>query len=165
MRVKAIVQWAALLALAAMGLTVSSVFACDPITEESTGVSIVCAPRLWIAPSPTVTPTPGVVAVAANLPRGDSPSSALSATDTWQTLAPGARVWYRLDRVQRSNLKVWLDAYGQKGISMAIYSPEQANTLSVNTKPKGHGAYNRHEPSHDLMWPVSLPWGERGTRW
>ena len=103
------------------------------------------------APKPVVVPTP-------IQPKGDAPSSAKTITDTWQTLNPGAVHWYRIDNDKNFYLNVYIDDNGASGITLSLFSPDQANDLSVDLQPKGRGAPVKNEP-HDLLWKGSFATG------
>lgn len=102
-------------------------------------------------------PTPVVVAKAAVVtptpvrPKGDSPQSARPISQDWETIGPKGVVWYRIDNGNNYFLEFWLDANGTRNISFSIFSPDQANDLSVATKPKGVGSFDKYS-GHDLIW-------------
>ncbi len=85
-------------------------------------------------------------------PKGDSPFSAMTMTDQWQTIEAGARQWYKIDNGNNFYLDVWLDAYGRGNLTLAMYAPEQTNHLSPDLPPKGRGGPVKNEPTHDLYW-------------
>jgi hypothetical protein len=103
-----------------------------------------------------IVPTPAVVAKAAATPtrvqpKGDSPQSARAISQDWETIAPHGVVWYRIDNGNNYFLEFWLDANGTRNITFSIFAPEQANDLSVATKPKGVGSFDKYS-GHDLFW-------------
>lgn len=112
--------------------------------------------QIAVSPKPTAVPTPAALAR-----RGAGPSDALDITDTWQTMDPGGRVWYRIgEGMNPQHLEVWLDAYGRPGMAFSVYSPEQMYGVSwPNTPPKGKGTYNKTMPTHDLTWTGQSPAG------
>lgn len=115
-------------------------------------------PRVSAASGPTATPT-------LDPRRGDSPYSALEMTDTWKKLASGASLWFKAGKETSYPLRgsVWVDApvdeNGRRGLSLAIYSPEQVNDLNALTIPKGRGSYNKIEPRSALFWKGGSPNG------
>jgi hypothetical protein len=161
MKVTGIVQSFILLALALV-LVTPTAFACDPDDEvvSCRDQRRVARPRAEPKPVAMSKAAPKPVATSvANARRGGSPYDALAPTDSWQTLEAGASVWYKMgDGIDRQHLDIWLDAYGKGGIGFAVYAPDQMNDLSSNP-PKGRGAYNKAEPSHDLYWSGQAPAG------
>jgi hypothetical protein len=108
---------------------------------------------------PTPVPTKVSVAAAAPQPKGDSPFTAMPVTGATYTLEPGRVHWYKIDNGNNFFLNVWLEAGGRGGITLALYAPEQANGLSVDTQPKGRGAPVKNEPTVDLLWKGSYATG------
>jgi hypothetical protein len=111
---------------------------------------------IQLAVAKVVPPTPALVARAVATPtrvqpKGDSPQSARGITQDWETVGPNGVVWYRIDNGNNYFLEFWLDANGTRNITFSIFSPEQTNDLSVATKPKGVGAFDKYS-GHDLFW-------------
>ncbi len=96
---------------------------------------------------PTVQPTTVAVAVVKPKP-GINPETAVEPNGTWEFISPNATHWYRMNDAGLE-LRIWLDANGQRGLSLAIYGPDQRDLYG---KPVGRGAFNKFEPSHDLYW-------------
>jgi hypothetical protein len=97
--------------------------------------------------TPTLAPTatPGL--------RGDSPDHALDITGNWTTIEPGASVWYKTPNSDGYRvIDLWLDTTAPNALGLSLFSPDQADGLSVNTKPIGRGSFNKGEPSHALTW-------------
>jgi hypothetical protein len=105
--------------------------------------------------TPTTTATPNK--------KGDSPFSAQEMTDTWQKLASGASIWFKFGRETSFPMggSVWLDASvdenGRRGISLAVFSPDQSNDLNSATTPKGRASYDWAQPGHALFWKGQSP--------
>ena len=124
------------------------------------GISEECPPP-FLPPRVVKTPTPVRAPVTVPLtgtvtakvqPKGDSPYTARTMTGEWETIAPGGQVWYRIDNENNFYLDVWMDTYGQSGVTFAVYSPPQLNNLSAATTPKGRSAAIKTDPSHDWWW-------------
>jgi hypothetical protein len=140
MKAKGMVRCSLLLALALILLTASYAFGCIPDDE----IPDRCGKL------PKATPEQRPVALAAPSkpqPRGDSPATAIEPTGTWQFIGPYTSVWYKMNDAGLQ-LEIWLDAYGQSGLSMAIYAPDQKDLYG---KPIGRGTFSRFQP-HDLFW-------------
>ncbi len=94
----------------------------------------------------------------ADAPRGTGPGDPLMVTGNWQTIAPNASLWFYFDYSgYRSNIMAELDANGTPNLSLAVFTPQQANawTQDPETKPVGWGT--RQNPAsaeavHDLVW-------------
>lgn len=137
-----------LLPLVLLTLTVSSVSACVP-SEDSDSI---CTTWRIKPPTPTSAPVAAVLSVA-NVPRGDSPASALDITDTWQSIAPGANVWYKTPYSDGYRIiELQVDSPTQNALGLSIFSPEQTDGLWLNTKPVGRGMFNKGQPQHALTW-------------
>lgn len=106
-------------------------------------------PTRIVVKTPVAKATPTVKAT----PRGDSPYSARTMTGEWETIPPGGQVWYRIDNGNNFFLDIWMDTYGKPGVVFSVYSPEQANDLSVSTPPKGRSAPSKE--GHDWGWKGS----------
>lgn len=151
MKRKLVLMGAFLFALAILW-KIPSVWACEPDAETPT----MCHTYKLFPPIPT--PAPMALSVPAKpvkpVPQGTSPFDAMDITNAWQTLAGGARRWYKIDNGDNFSLDVWLDANGRSGVTFAAYAPEQLNQLATNLDipPKGRGAPLKQDPSHDLMW-------------
>jgi hypothetical protein len=106
-----------------------------------------------------VTPT---VTTTLSVKRGDSLFSALDMSDTWQKLAPGASLWFKAGKETSYPVRgsIWIDApvdeNGRRGLSLAIYAPEQLNDLNAATPAKGRGSYERLSQVA-LFWKGSSP--------
>ncbi len=151
-----------MLAVLVLALTVSQVFACEP--EEEGARCTFTRPNAVQTRSPLaraavsiVQPTPMPAPVAA-VKRGRGPGDAIDPGDKWDTIQPGATVWYKMDRPRNSNLTVWLDANGNPGVQMAIYSPEQIADLGT-VPPKGRATPNKLDNRHDQWWVGQSPSG------
>ncbi len=109
----------------------------------------------WIPrpqPAPTSTPTP-VAPKVVNIPNGDSPTTARDIAGTWQSIPPGGSVWYKTPYSDGYRvLDLWLDTTAQNALGLSLFSPDQTDGLSPNTKPIGRGSFNKGEPSHALTW-------------
>jgi len=142
------VRFSVLFALGLGAITFSSVAACEANSDND----FQCATRRILPP----TPTPSAVALVSNapafVPRGGSPLDAMDVKDEWHDLAPGAVHWYKIDNGNNLLLDVWLDSKPSGGVTLAAFSPEQTNGLSVATPPKGRAAPVKTEPSHDIFW-------------
>ena len=103
-------------------------------------------------PRPTVAPSPSPTRANANQPKGDSPFTAREMTGEWQTLAGNSQLWYRINNENNFYLNVWMDTYARPGIGFAVFSPEQAQNLNAVTPPKGRGAQQVSDRTHDLWW-------------
>ncbi len=138
-------------------------------TLEPTVTSTI-APTLTPTSVPTVrrTATPNshatpTITATLNAKRGDSPFSALEMTDAWQKLTPGASLWFKAGQEASYPIRgsIWIDApvdeNGRRGLSLAIYAPEQINGLNAATTPKGRGSYEKTQPSHALFWKGGSP--------
>ncbi len=115
-----------------------------PVVPIQLFVAKVAPPTPVAVAKAVVTPTPV-------RPKGDSPQSARPISQDWETVGPNGVVWYRIDNGNNYFLEFWLDANGTRNITFSIFSPEQANDLSVATKPKGVGAFDKYS-GHDLFW-------------
>ena len=71
---------------------------------------------------------------------------------------PGSVHWYKIDNGKNFYLDVYIDANGASDITLAMFSPEQTNALSVDLPPKGRGGIVKNEP-HDLIWKGSYATG------
>ncbi len=108
-------------------------------------------PRATRVPTPVATLTASTV-VTKTQPKGDSPYTARIMTGEWETIQPGAQIWYRIDNGNNFYLDVWMDTYGRPGVTFVVFSPEQAHNLSATTTPKGRSAAIKSDPTHDWWW-------------
>lgn len=124
------------------------------------GIGEACPPP-FLPPRAVKTATPITTTATAPLtstvtaktqPKGDSPYTARTMTGDWETIDPKASIWYRIDNENNFFLDVWMDTYGQPGVTFAVYSPDQINNLSATTVPKGRSAAIKSDPSHDWWW-------------
>jgi hypothetical protein len=160
MKFKIMLYCSILFAVALGGVTASRAWACVPSGDETLSCIFVhpARPKVTAAVT-TVKATPAPVAVV-SAAHGTGPSDAPEAKDAWETIGPNTTVWYKIGGgIDRQHLDVWLDAYGKPSISFAVYSPEQMSDWSPATPPKGRGASNRADPSHDLFWTGQAPAG------
>lgn len=153
MKLKAVLA-GILFLLLTIALRVPLASACEP-----SDLDVHCAVRQMPRRTPTRARTLSVV--AKNVPRGDSPANALEMQDAWRTLDPGASVWYKTDDSSGFRaLRIWLDANGRGGLSLAIFSPDQMEGVYSIAKPIGRGTFNKLDPSHDLLWSSDYArWG------
>ncbi len=161
MRTRLLLQISTMLAVAVLALTVSQVFACSP-EEDGAGCTFARpnavqtrAALARAAASVQAAPKPAPVAA---VKRGLGPGDAIDPADKWDTIQPGATVWYKMDRPQNSHLELWLDANGNPGIKMAIYSPDQIADLGT-VQPKGRATPNKLDNRHDQWWVGQSPSG------
>lgn len=115
-------------------------------------LGLIVAFALLIAPS----------VFAAN-PTGAGPHDPLMVSNTWQSLAPNASLWFYFDYTgDRSKIDVTLEANGAKNVQMAVFTPEQGKNWAqdpVNTKPVGLGTEAGDQTSmgiYDLNWRGSF---------
>ncbi len=159
MRTRLLLKISTMLAVVVLALTVSQVFACNPDDEGSrctfTRPNTV-ATRAALARA-AAQPTPKPAPVAA-VKRGNGPADAIDPADAWDTIQPGASVWYKVDRPQNSSLTVWLDANGNSSVQMAIYSSDQIADLGT-VPPKGRATPNKLDNRHDQWWVGQSPSG------
>ncbi len=153
MKALRIVRLAVVLALGLAFLTNISPAAACVLASESDSVCGSWQVRL-AQPKP---PLRDVVALAkpvaiAYAPQGGSPNDGLAPNDTWLRLDANSSIWYKIDNGDNFYLDLWLDAYGKSGVTLSVFSPEQANGLSVDTMPKGRGAPSKSDLSHDIFW-------------
>ncbi|MBI4785978.1 MAG: hypothetical protein HY782_02900 [Chloroflexi bacterium] len=161
MRFKVFLYGSCLLVVIALLRIPLPAFACEPNDADPTRCAnwrtpraLPTVPKVAVAPKPTA--VPAVVAVN----RGAGPHDALDISDAWQTLDPGASIWYKIGSgINRQRLEVWLDAWGKSGIAFAAYSPEQMGDWSPATPAKGRGTPNRADARHDLWWVGQAPAG------
>ena len=121
------------------------------------GISEACPPPFLpprVVKTATLIPTPitSTAVISKTQPKGDSPYTAREMTGNWETLAPQASVWYRVNNENNFYLDVWMDTYGRPGVTFAVYSPEQMNNLSAATVPKGRSAAIKTDTTHDWWW-------------
>lgn len=119
----------------------------------------------WTTPTaaPTASPTRAVAAatpasrsvsqqVAVNVatiplpaapgaPSGDSPLTAIPASDAWRMISPGASVWYKVGK-GGDHIDVFLDASPLQGLAMRVFSPSNLD------RPIGQGSLERGR----LVW-------------
>ncbi len=160
---KSIILTSLLSAVVLLLATSLSTFGCVPVDESPSK----CA-KIPRQPSKTVAaaiakPQPTAVKVAVVLPKGTSPADAIPVADAWQQIAPGAKVWYKIDIGNFNHvLDIWLDANRVGGVEFAVYSNYQADQgLSETMTPTGRGSNNRFY-SNDLRWTGRAP---RGGIW
>ncbi len=145
-----------------LAIPVSSAAACNPFDFDAPADALWCEVRARTPIPATPTPAPIVIAkpVAASVPRGkdtsatatrggDSPANALEVNSNIQTIDPGGRLWYKIGN-DGMHIDVWVETYGQAGLSFAVYAPNQ-DLQSPDVKPKGLGTFSNSEPSI-LRW-------------
>jgi hypothetical protein len=81
------------------------------------------------SPAPPVTSPAPLTAQA-----GGSPSDPMIATDSWQTLGAGGRVWYLIGS-GGVHMDVFLEAKPPDGMTLEVYAPGQLD------QPIGHGTF------------------------
>jgi hypothetical protein len=94
-------------------------------------------PVIVIPPNPA--PAQSNVLPANNPPpvsSGASPSNALMAAGSWETLGAGAAVWYRIGN-GGVHMDVFLDAIPMSNVSMQVFAPNQFH------KPIGYGTLSK----------------------
>lgn len=160
MRTRLLFKISAMLAVVVLALSVSQVFACNPDNEGTrctftrpNSVATRAAALARAAAQPTPKPAP-----VAAVKRGNGPADAIDPADAWDTIQPGASIWYKVDRPQNSNLTLWLDANSNPGVQMAIYSPDQIADLGT-VPPKGRATPNKLDNRHDQWWVGQSPSG------
>ncbi|MDE3087877.1 MAG: hypothetical protein KGJ80_00640 [Chloroflexota bacterium] len=135
MRARIISLCLVLVAFLLLAPAASSVFACMPEPDYDSG----CA-RWRTKSQPTQSSTPVPLAVnAAATPKGDSPDTARPIDDTWQTIDPGANIWFKTDNSDGYRIiELWVDSNAPNGIGLSVFSPDQyLDGLGVNSKPIG----------------------------
>ncbi len=162
MRFKGILLALIALTLLMLAIPTSSALACNPSDFDAPADAIWCEVRDRTPIPATPTPAPIVIAkpVAASAPRtndtsanttrgGDSPANAVEVSSNMQTINPGGRLWYKIGN-DGLHIDVWVETYGQPGLSFAVYAPNQ-DIQSPDAKPKGLGTSSNAEPSI-LRW-------------
>lgn len=79
-------------------------------------------PRALLPAAPTVAVAPTARPPVRVVQSGAAPSSPLVPTDAWQTLAPGASVWYRIGR-GGEHIDARLEAKPLDGMAMDVFAP------------------------------------------
>jgi hypothetical protein len=110
--------------------------------QASSTLTVTVESTVTPLPASTVTPTVTFLLPALN------PNDARIPSGRTEFIGPGVSHWYKMSDAGME-LKVWVDANGQQGLSLALYAPDQTDLYG---KPIGRGAYNKFEPSHDLFW-------------
>ncbi len=129
---------------------ISTALACDLTNDESPLGTNKCVVRQKTAP-PATAPAP--IAQAANLAYGASPNDARDFVDSWQTLPPNASVWYKTsDSLGYRLIELSIEASPANAIGLSMFSPDQREGLSADTKPIGRGSSNKYDPPNVLHW-------------
>ncbi len=133
--------------LALLAASTAPAVACEPTGESD----MTCNEwRTHPRPAPALLPTP--VATPTPAPRGDSPAAARDITDGWQSIEPGASIWFKTnysDGYRVIDLSV--DSLTKDALGLSIFSPDQMDTW-WSSKPVGRGTYNKGQPEHALTW-------------
>jgi hypothetical protein len=87
--------------------------------------------------------TPLVPQAALTSPTGSSPSNLMTPMDSWRTIDPGARVWYKIGS-GGFHISVFLEAKPLDGMTMDVYAPGQLE------QPIGRGTLER--ATNRLVW-------------
>jgi hypothetical protein len=104
-----------------------------------------------ITDTTTVTPTqvPTSTPMPTATPTGKDPYQARVPSGNWEFIDPNSSLWFEMTD-SRQKLEVWLDANGQKGLTLEIFAPEQKDLW--NSRAIGQGTFNKLQPQHDLFW-------------
>ena len=68
----------------------------------------------------------------------------LTAAESWTSLDAASSTWYKMDDGHSFQLKVWVFANGQQGLSMEVFAPEQRDHL-WDAKPIGRGSLDKSQ--------------------
>jgi hypothetical protein len=127
---------------------------------DTTTITLTATITPTATPRPTWTPAP--------TPVGDSPDTArdpiyirpdncidamcpeqkgapaLTAAESWTWIGANSSTWYKMDDGHSFQLKVWVFANRQQGLSMDVFAPEQRNHL-WDAKPIGRGSFDKSQ--------------------
>lgn len=68
---------------------------------------------------------------------------ALTAAESWTWIDANSSTWYKVNDGHGFQVKFWLFANGQQGLSFEVFAPEQQNLWEA--KPIGRGSFNKSQ--------------------
>jgi hypothetical protein len=127
--------------------TTASVTGTLTVTDTITSTATVSSTVILTTTS-TAIPAHTAHPVAAPLPPGKNPETAIEPTGQWLFIEAGATHWYKVAD-NRLKLEIGVSTNGQEGLGLAVFAPEQTDLYG---KPIGRGAYSKFFPAYDLFW-------------
>lgn len=127
----------------------STITATSPVTTTDTLTNTGnVSSTVILTTTSTAMPAHAAHPVAASLPPGKNPETAIEPTGQWLFIEAGATHWYKVAD-NRLKLEIGVSANGQEGLGLAVFAPEQTDLYG---KPIGRGAYSKFFPMYDLFW-------------